>query len=74
MESKKYIGMDVCQGMSSGGWCIQRELPKEGNLVSPLDKLIMQVPEHSGKFHNRGLTQQPSRRPFVLRCLQPIVV
>jgi hypothetical protein len=25
MDSRKYIGMDVHQGMSSEGWCIQRE-------------------------------------------------
>jgi hypothetical protein len=30
MDSKKYIGMDVHQGMSSEGWCIQRELTPPG--------------------------------------------
>jgi hypothetical protein len=30
MESKKYIGMDVHQGMSSEGWCIQRESTPPG--------------------------------------------
>ena len=25
LDNRKYIGMDVHQGMSSEGWCIQRE-------------------------------------------------
>jgi hypothetical protein len=30
MDSKKYVGMDVHQGMSSEGWCIQRESTPPG--------------------------------------------
>jgi hypothetical protein len=30
MDSRKYIGMDVHQGMSSQGWCIQRESTPPG--------------------------------------------
>ena len=30
MDSRKYIGMDVHQGMSSKGWCIQRESTPPG--------------------------------------------
>ena len=35
---------------------------RKGTSVSPLDKLIMEVPEKSGKFLNLGLTQHPSWR------------
>jgi hypothetical protein len=30
MDNRKYIGMDVHQGMSSEGWCIQRESTPPG--------------------------------------------
>jgi hypothetical protein len=30
MDNRKYIGMDVHQGMSSEGWCIQREATPPG--------------------------------------------
>jgi hypothetical protein len=33
---------------------------RKGTSVSPLDKLIMEVPEKSGKFHKLDLTLRPS--------------
>jgi hypothetical protein len=35
MDSKKYVGMDVHQGMSSEGWCIQRESTRQGKSQRP---------------------------------------
>jgi hypothetical protein len=64
MDSKKYIGMDVHQGMSSEGWYIQRESTPPGKeseetycnraffngRTEPLDRrrLHLETPQGSG--------------------------
>jgi transposase-like protein len=36
MDNRKYIGMDVHQGMSSQGWCIQRASTPPGQKLEAL--------------------------------------